>query len=252
MKLPIPQMHSSIPKLHALLTQLHGCDLALLSPQVIENFRISVTKGFIDATAGLHTLLLAGHAGSPRWMWTAERAESCGSELIATYTLVDTGQIEAAIGKNERVRMAAAMFPSLSLTIHIFAGYHYPGGTGLQVDPRISIVLEMSGDPELALVEHYLELSKDIFPAHGEGLTIEVTPLECCCDSVQNPRDIHQAFCQIATAARNVALEENDDTSLTETVELVLTLDDALDMGRMEDAIEYMGRMFTGITMSQK
>lgn len=245
-------MHSSISKLHSLLIQLHGSDFALMSAQEIENSRISVTNGFVDATAGLHTLLLGKYADSPRWMWAAERAESYGGELIASYTLVDTGQMEAAIGAPERVRMAAAMFPSLKLSIHIFAGYHHPGGTGLQVDPRISIVLEMSGDPELALVGHYLELSNGIFPAHGGGLTVEVTPLECCCDSVQNPRDIHRAFCSIATAARNAALAENDDTSLTETIEFVLTIDETLNLDRMEDAIAYMGLMFTGVTMSQK
>ncbi|CAM8642403.1 hypothetical protein MCEMSEM18_03518 [Comamonadaceae bacterium] len=245
-------MHSSIPKLHALLNQLHGSDFALMTAQEIENLRVSVTNGFVNATAGLHTLLLGEYADSPRWMWSAERAESYGSELIASYTLVDTGQMEAAIGAPERVRMAAALFPALKLTIHIFAGYHHPGGTGLQVDPRISIVLDMSGDPELALVEHSLKLSKDIFPAHGSGLTIEVTPLECCCDSVQNPQDIHQAFCRIATAARNAALEENDDTTLTETVEFVLTMDQTLHVDRMEDALEYMGRLFTGVIVSQK
>lgn len=223
-----------------------------MDPNAIANLRLVVTKGFIDATAGLHTLLLGDHADSPRWMWTAEQAESYGGELIATYSLVDTGQIEAALGKPEKIRMAAAMFPSFKFTTHIFAGYHHPGGTGLQVDPRISIVLEMSGDPELALVEHYLELSKDLFPSHGEGLTVEITPLECCCDSVQNPRDVHKAFCQIATAARNAALEEYDDTSLTETVEFVLTLDENLEVDRMEEAFEYVGRMFTGITVVQR
>lgn len=247
-------MHSSIQKIHAQLAQLHGCDIALLTSEEVEELRTTVSKGFIEATGGLHTLLLGEQSDSPRWMWTAEKEHSFGGELFASYTMLDTGRLEAVIGESERVRMAAAICPAVKLTVNIFAGYHHPGGTGLQVDPRISIVLSVSGDPELALVEHYLKLSNSFFPRHGEGLIVDVTPRECCCDPVRNPLDLYQTFSHVAKSARIATLEqeENNDTTLTETIEIELTMDETLSVERMENAFEYMGNMFKTVVVSQQ
>lgn len=110
----------------------------------------------------------------------------------------------------------------------------------------------MSGDPELALVEYYLELSKNYFPSSGNGITVEIRPLESCCDEVVNPEDILKVFSHVASAAREVARQEYDDTSLTETVEFLLAFDVSVDLEKMEEAFEYMGQMFISVMVSQK
>lgn len=245
-------MHSSITKLHTLLDELHCKDLAQMTPDAIDALRVTVTEKFTDATAGLHALLLGEHADESRWLWRAEQAESFGNEWISTYTLLDTGPMESALGKPEMVRLAAAMFPSLSLVLDIFAAYHHPGGEGLQVDPMITLRLITSGEPELSLVEHYLDLSHEFFPEPGNGLNVEIIPRENCCDGVQNPAEIHKAFHNIADAARAAGDHFESGVVLTEGVDLILSMDRSISIQRMQDAFEYLGQMFSAIQVSMK
>lgn len=249
---PSPTMHPSIQKLHALQNRLQGNNLAQMTPYAIAALRTAATKDFIEATAGLNTLLLGANSDSPRWLWQAKEAEHFGGNWIATFSVIDTGQMESAIGKHESVQMAAARFPCLKLTVDLFAEYHHPGGTGLQVAPRVTISLRSSGDPEFVFVEEYLALSKNHFPTHGNGTSVEIIPVENCCDSIVNPVDVEKAFSQIASAARSAALQKHDDTRMTEAIEFVLTFDLPIDQRKMEEAFEYMGQMFTCVMVSQK
>lgn len=235
-----------------MLKKLEGKDFALMSPHAISGLRAEITKEFTKATAGLHMLLLGQHSDSPRWLWTAEEAQHFGGEWLATYTIAETDRMERAIGQSKTIQMAAAMFPSLLLTVDIFAGYHHPGGTGLQVDPRLSISLMASGDPALALMEHYLQLSEDDFPAHGGGLSVDISPTESCCDSAVNPAEVHEAFSYIASAAREAGRREYGDAGITEAIKFTLTFDKSVDSTRMLEAFEYFGRMFTGVMVAQK
>lgn len=246
-------MHPSVQKLHTLLAELKDHDLALMSQEADADLRASVTSRFVEATGGLQTLLLGDHAGSPRWLWKAEVADSFGNDWIATYTIVDTGQMESAIGQHEKVRMAAALFPSLGLTVDVFAANHHPGGTGLQVEPKITVRLTVSGDPELALVEHFLDLAHDFFPESGHGLSVSVLPRENCCDEIENPEAIHLAFRTVASAARSAARADwgDDETTLTENIDLIVAMDDSVDASRMQEAISFFGRMFTSVVLSQ-
>lgn len=243
------QVHSAITKLHALLFNLQGKDTALMTPTVVNNLQESVTKGFIDATAGLHNLLLGEQANDPRWLWMVEKAQSFGGEWMSTYTMLDAGRMELAIGKPEKVQIAAALFPDLCLTVDIFSAYHHPGGTGLQVDPRISITLALSGDPELALVERYLKLFREFYPQPGKGISVEIAPRECDVDFVQNPVEINEAFALFATAVRKAAKR---DASSNESIRFVLSVDSSVDLERMQDAFEYMGKMFTTVIEARK
>ena len=245
-------MHSCIIKLHAILDELQGKDLAQMSPEAIDALRVSVTEKFTDATGGLHALLLGDHAEESRWLWKAEQADSFGNEWISTYTLLDTGQMESALGKPEKVRLAAALFPSLSLVLDIFAEYHHPGGTGLQVDPMITLRLVASDEPVLSLVEHYFDLSHEFFPKPGNGLKVEIFPHENCCDEIQNPAEIHKAFHNVADAARSAGDHFDDGVVLTERVDLILSMDRSISVQRMQDAFEYLGQMFTSIQVSMK
>lgn len=249
---PTYAMKSAITELHVLLKKLDGKDLAMMTPDAISALRATITKEFTKATASLHTLLLGQHSDSPRWLWTAEEAQHFGGEWLATYTLVDTGQMERAIGQHEKIQMAAALFPSLRLTVDIFAAYHHPGGSGLQVDPRLSISLRVDGDSELALIEDWLQLSKAVFPAHGNGLSVEIRPTECCCDDVVDPADIHESFSYIASAAREAGKREYGDTGITEAVQFTLTFDNSVDALRMQEAFEYVGQMFANVMVALK
>ncbi len=51
-------MHTAITNLHALLTDLQSHDLARMSKEESDHFRINVTNRFSVATGGLQTLLL--------------------------------------------------------------------------------------------------------------------------------------------------------------------------------------------------
>lgn len=245
-------MHTSIQKLHALLNALQGKDLALLNPEAIAELRQTATSQFVAATAGLNTLLLGKHSDSPRWLWKAEEAEHFGGEWIATYSIVDTRQMESAIGKHKTLQLAAAIFPGIVFKIDLFAEYHHPGGTGMQVDPRLTVSVRCSGDPELALIEYFLELSSELFPRHGEGLTVEILPMDCCCDWIVNPSNIHEAYATVAAAARKAGLEENGDATMTENVDLILTMDRSITQEAMYQAFETMGELFTSVIVSQK
>lgn len=246
-------MHPSVQKLHTLLAELKDHDLALMSKEADALFRASVISRFVDATGGLQTLLLGAHVENPRWLWKAELANSCGSEWIATYKILDTGMMESVIGQNEQVRLAAALFPALVLTVDVFGAYHHPGGTGLQVDPSITIRLTVSGDPELELVEYSLDLAHNEFPEPGFGLTVSVMPGEDCCDEIENPKDIHLAFRLVADAARSAAMASwgDDETTLTEKIDLIVAMDDSVDAARMQAAFSFFGLLFTSVVMSQ-
>lgn len=246
-------MHASVQKLHTLLADLKAHDLALMSKEADAHLRASVTTRFVDATGGLQTLFLGAHAEIPRWLWKAELADSFGNEWIATYNIVDTGMMESAIGQHEKIRMAAAFFPGLVLTVDVFAAYHHPGGTGLQVDPKITVRLTVSGDPELALVEHFLDLAHDHFPQSGNGLSVSVQPRENCCDEIENPESIHQAFRIVARAARSAARASwgDDETTMTENIDLIVAMDDSVEASRMQEAFSFFGLMFTSVVTSQ-
>lgn len=246
-------MHASVQKLHTLLADLKAHDLALMSKEADAHLRASVTSRFVDATGGLQTLFLGAHAEIPRWLWKAELADSFGNEWIATYNIVDTGMMESAIGQHEKVRMAAALFPGLVLTVDVFAAYHHPGGTGLQVDPKITVSLTVSGDPELSLVEHFLDLAHDHFPESGNGLSVSVMPRENCCDEIENPEAIHQAFRKVASAARSAARASwgDDETTMTENIDLIVAMDDSVEASRMQEAFSFFGLMFTSVVTSQ-
>lgn len=246
-------MHPSVQKLHTLLAELKIHDLALMSQEADAQLRASVTSRFVDATGGLQTLLLGDHAGNPRWLWKAALADSFASDWIATYTMVDTGEMESVLGQHEKVRMAAAYFPGLVLTVDVFAAYHHPGGTGLQVDPKITVQLTVSGDPEITLVEHFLDLAQDHFPESGNGLSVSVVPRENCCDEIENPDAIHLAFRTVARAARSTAKTDwgDDETTSTENIDLVVAMDDSVDASRMQEALTFFGLLFTSVVMSR-
>lgn len=237
-------MHSSITKLHSLLQRMQGKDLAKMTPEAISDLRSTVTKEFVDATAGLNEVLLGQFNKSPRWLWKAEEAESFGGERIATFTIVDTGQMEAAIGQPERVQMAAALFQRMKLEVDLFAAYHHPGGSGLQVEPRIAIKVRVNSDPMFDLVEMSLQKSKSLYPEHGNGISIEIRPTEDCCDGFENPDDAEVAFSQVAEAARNESIRSYGDTDLTEDILISLEMDASVDPERMQDAFTYMGLLF--------
>lgn len=245
-------MHSSLPKLRELLNDLQKHDLALMSSDADEQLRATVTRRFAEATSGLQTLLLGDHTENPRWLWKSEQADSYGSEWIATYKIVDTGQMESAIGKHEKVRRAAALFPSLTLTVDVLAAYHNPSGTGRQVDPKITIGLTVSGDPELGLVEDFLDLSHEHHPNIGNGISLSVRPRENCCDEIENPEALHLALRQVAKAARLAAKSNwnDDETTITENIDIIFSMDASVDINAMEEAFLFVGLMFTSVVVS--
>lgn len=247
-------MHTAITNLHALLTDLQSHDLAQMSKEESDHFRINVTNQFSVATGGLQTLLLGAHAAAPRWLWKAEQAESFGNDWIATFTIVDTGQMESAVGQPERVRIAAALFPGLVLTVNIFAAYHHPVATGLQVDPEITVGLTVSGEPELTLVGDFLDLARELIPETGQGLSISVIPRENCCDEFRNPTDVHTAFQMVASAARTAARNNwgDDEVTLTENIDFVIKMDSTVEVERMQEAFEFLGQMFTTVVVARK
>jgi hypothetical protein len=245
-------MNPSIQKLQAILRWLDNFDLAQMEKDTIEALRNEVTQDFVEATAGLSELLLGEHIHESHWLWKAEKAEAFGGEWIATYSLLDTGDIESAIGESEKVRMAAAIFPSMEMTVDIFAAYHHPGGTGMQVDPRITISFVVMGDPELDFVEHSLSLTKKLWPELGKGVSLEVRPRENCCDEISNPKNLHKAYSTVARAARKVAKKEYGGTELTEGIEMVYQFDSSSDHESMTNTFEFVGRMFAIVAKSLK
>jgi hypothetical protein len=237
-------MNSSITKLHSLLQRLQGKDLAQMAQDEIDDLRSKATMDFVAATAGLNEVLLGNFSNSPRWLWSAKEAQHFGGNWIATFDMVDTGQMETAIGKPKLIQLAAAMFQRMRLNVDVFAEYHHPGGTGRQVEPSLLITLWVVGDPMSELVGLSLQKSKSLYPEHGSGITIVIQPAENCCAGFTNPNDATSAFSQVAKAARDKSIRKNGHPDLSEAVKISVEMDASVDAEKMTDVFQFMGLLF--------
>lgn len=252
-------MHPAIQTIQGLLLQLKGMDLAYMSPDAISDLRAKVRENFIGATSGLNKLLLNQHSDRPRWLWKSKDSPpwlAWGAigpppfedHWIADFSLIDSGQKESAFRQYEKAKKV--LFPCLSLRINISAGYYDPAGIGKQVDPRLTISITPSGEVELSLVEHHLELSKNDFPRSGNGITVVIYPLGGCSEKNENPEDLLGSFSNAASVVREDALENFSDTSLTDGIYFALSFDASVDPERMAAAFEFMGQLFTGVMVA--
>jgi hypothetical protein len=133
-----------------LVESLEGHDMAKMSPAEARQFRAVALERFRGASAALPELLLPDVTDLDRFAWTIEPA-NFELESIGRFSLIITDQIEANLGQPERVRMAAALFPTAVLIIDLMGDYHYPGG--MSSFPALEINVRVMGEPGLSGLE---------------------------------------------------------------------------------------------------
>lgn len=238
-------INSAPARLHELLKSIAGKDLANMPKDWRESFMQGTAEKFSLACSTLHKLLLGDSIENCNWLWQCEPTANYGSNWIASFALVKVDLLDAEMSESMKVQMTAALFPGMKLTVDLFADHHQPLGGGLQAEAYIKVTVAVSGDPELMIAECYLEAVKNDFSKHRQGMSIEVLPAENCCDGIHNPENIHQAFKQVAEAARIAGEEAHGSNTITETVYVELSIDQSASVMDLHSSLQDFGDFFT-------
>lgn len=221
-----------------------------MQPATADAFRAAAADEFTGATAGFHEVLLGDLHEGDRWMWGVDRLWEQGGfpNNIAEMLLADTTEIGASTGRPQIIQRAIARWPSFRMSLAIFGEFHYPGGGGFQAEPSLQLSLTVHGGNELYCIQRYLEVTSADFPQSGDGLTVEIWPLENCCSEAINPENPLDAFTAIADAAIQASIDEHGSKDLVESVEIQFHFDGSVDPLKFESASEYLGHMFTTVS----
>lgn len=237
-------------KIGLLLNHLNKNDQALIRDSEFAGLANDAYSTFFEASTELPTLLLGEVIEDPAWLWHFEKSEY-DSDFIGSFQMMRTTGMEAAAGAPQKVQMAAAMFPDVSLKVGLFGAYHHPGGSGLQTDARLLVSVEVSDNIALILAGDGISmLAPDVGDLVLRGVRVRVAAHEGTESSEDNPADLSAAFLKVVEEAREAAQSEDpecgidDPGLLVETISLELEISASVDDSTIDETLSAAGVLF--------
>lgn len=236
-----------------LLTDLEGHDVDKMSEEEARSFCSTALNKFRVVSAEIPRIVL-GPDIVAGYSWHIEPSEFFTGYYVGSFKLIHTGQMEAALGEDEKQQMAAALFPDVAFEIELFCDFHREGG--LQSVPRLEVSISVSGRERLASMANELERvgSAMAEALAGPGvLNARIVAREGACEDAENPTDFSEAFKAVAAAAMKaarVAKFGDGDDLITECVEIRVGLGtgNARAASTAERVIKLMGGVFTAMS----
>jgi len=240
-------------KIGLLLNHLNKNDESQLSDSEFAEVANDAYSTFFEASKDLPALLLDQVTNDPGWLWLVEKSEY-GYHFIGSFQMMRTTGMEAAAGAPQKVQMAAAIFPEVSLKVGLFGAYHHPGGSGLQTDAHVLVSVEVSDNIALILAgDGIATLAPDIEDLVPRGVKVRVAAHEGTESSEDNPADLSAAFLKVVEEARKAAQSEDpecgidDPALLVETISLELEISASVDDSTIDETLSAAGILFQAI-----